>query len=93
MVNNCNCKHNHNSNSDEPCCRCDSRLTKADKLRSVSNEKLAEFLSEITGCENCDLPCQDRESPKPNSCYDAWLEWLQSPLDVVSETEEISVRS
>lgn len=30
MNNTCNCKHNHNSNSDEPCCRCDSRVPEND---------------------------------------------------------------
>lgn len=44
MGNNCNCKHNHNSNSDEPCCRCDSKQTNADRIRNMSNEELAELL-------------------------------------------------
>ena len=44
MGNNCNCKHNHNSNSDEPCCRCDSRKTNADRIRNMSDEELAESL-------------------------------------------------
>lgn len=41
MSNNCNCKHNHSSNSDEPCCRCDSRKTNTDRIRSMSDEELA----------------------------------------------------
>lgn len=33
-----------NSNSDEPCCRCDSKQTNADRIRNMSDEELAEFL-------------------------------------------------
>ena len=34
MGNNCNCKHNHNSNSDEPCCRCDSKVSENDDTKN-----------------------------------------------------------
>lgn len=27
----CNCQHNSNTRDDEPCCRCDSRQTNADR--------------------------------------------------------------
>ena len=40
----CNCKHNSNSRANEPCCRCDSRQTNADRIRNMSDEELAEFL-------------------------------------------------
>lgn len=40
----CNCQHNGNSRDNEPCCRCDSRKTNADRLRNMSDEELAEFL-------------------------------------------------
>lgn len=40
----CNCKHNSNSRDDEPCCRCDSRQTNADRIRNMSDEELAELL-------------------------------------------------
>lgn len=39
----CNCQHNSNSRDDEPCCRCDSRRTNADRIRNMSDEELAEF--------------------------------------------------
>lgn len=42
--NNCNCQHNSNSRDNEPCCRCDSRKTNADRIRNMSDEELAEFL-------------------------------------------------
>lgn len=40
----CDCQHNSNSRDDEPCCRCDSRKTNADRIRNMSDEELAEFL-------------------------------------------------
>ena len=40
----CNCQHNSNSRENEPCCRCDSRHTNADRIRNMSDEELAEFI-------------------------------------------------
>lgn len=40
----CNCQHNSNSRDNEPCCRCDSRHTNADRIRNMSDEELTEFL-------------------------------------------------
>ena len=41
----CNCQHNSNPRDNEPCCRCDSRQTNADRIRNMSDEELAEFLT------------------------------------------------
>ena len=43
-VHTCNCQHNSNSRDNEPCCRCDSKQTNADKIRNMSDEEMAEFL-------------------------------------------------
>lgn len=40
----CNCQHNSNSRDNEPCCRCDSKQTNADRIRNMSDEELAELL-------------------------------------------------
>lgn len=40
----CNCQHNGNSRDNEPCCKCDSRRTNADRIRNMPDEELAEFL-------------------------------------------------
>lgn len=40
----CNCQNNSNSRDNEPCCRCDSRQTNADRIRNMSDKELAEFL-------------------------------------------------
>lgn len=42
--NTCNCQHNSNSRDNEPCCRCDSKQTHADRIRNMSDEELAKFL-------------------------------------------------
>lgn len=63
----CDCPHNSNPRDDEPCCRCDSRQTKADRIRNMSDEELAEFL---VGFKNT----FGEEYEGQGSC----LDWLQS---------------
>lgn len=79
----CNCQHNSNSRENEPCCRCDSRKTNADKIRNVSDEEFAEFL-DIVGEDGissqyadvpCDCCCEKTE------CSKYWKEWLQSEAE------------
>ena len=43
----CNCQHNSNSRDNEPCCRCDSRQTNADKIRNMTDEELLDFICSI----------------------------------------------
>ena len=43
----CNCQHNSNSRDNEPCCRCDSRKTNADRIRNMSDEELTEFIHKM----------------------------------------------
>lgn len=67
----CNCQHNSNSRDNEPCCRCDSRQTNADRIRNMSDEELAEFLAvHDLGLKGNDLPM-----------LTDWLEWLQSEVE------------
>ena len=67
----CNCQHNSNSRDNEPCCRCDSRRTNADRIRNMSDEELAEFLAvHDLGLKGNDLPM-----------LTDWLEWLQSEAE------------
>lgn len=63
----CNCQHNSNSRDSEPCCRCESRQTNADRIRNMSDEELAEFL---VGFKNT----FGEEYEGQCSC----LDWLQS---------------
>jgi hypothetical protein len=68
--NSCNCKHNSNSRDNEPCCRCDSRNTNADRIRNMSDEELAEFLITFKNTFG-------EEYEGEASC----MEWLQSEAD------------
>ena len=67
----CKCQHNSNSRDNEPCCRCDSRQTNADRIRNMSDEELAEFLSVH------DLGLKGNDLPMPTD----WFEWLQSEAE------------
>ena len=67
----CNCQHNSNSRDNEPCCRCDSKKTNADRIKNMSDEELAEFLAvHDLGLKGNDLPM-----------LTDWLEWLQSEAE------------
>lgn len=66
----CNCQRNSNSRDNEPCCRCDSRMTNADRIRNMSDEELAEFL---VGFKNTFGEEYEGEA----SC----MEWLQSEAE------------
>lgn len=67
----CNCQHNSNSRDNEPCCRCDSRRTNADRIRNMSDEELSEFL---VGFKNT----FGEEYEGQGSC----LDWLQSEAEI-----------
>lgn len=78
----CNCQHNSNSRENEFCCGCDNRQTNADRIRNMSDEELAEFMSENTSYYYCGVRCKDRpKSPAESSCNFRWLEWLQSEAE------------
>lgn len=79
----CNCQRNSNPRDNEPCCRCDSKQTNADRIRNMSDKELAEFL-DIVGEDGissqyadvpCDCCCEKTESSK------CWKEWLQSEAE------------
>ena len=78
----CNCKNNSNSRDNEPCCRCDSRQTNADRIRNMSDEELAELLFDKSRCDNCFADCNDKDNcPSLGSCYSKHLDWLQSEAE------------
>ena len=85
----CNCKHNNNQRDNEPCCRCDSRQTNADRIRNMSDEELAEFMRKMEyncfvdfigytdkGCGRNGISCKDCRAKAPTI-----LEWLQSEAE------------
>lgn len=67
----CNCQHNNNSRDNEPCCRCDSKHTNSDRIRNMSDEELAEFLTTITSDTICGSSWD----------YDGWIKELQSEAE------------
>lgn len=83
----CNCKHNHNSNSDEPCCRCDSRQTNADRIRNMSDEELAEWLTNMCDIERHEEPFKSiynldtEQEEEIHDSYGDLLKWLQSEAE------------
>ena len=77
----CDCQHNSNSRDDEPCCRCDSRQTNADRIRNMSDEELAEFLAYNAYCEECYVKKDDSCCYPDGTCKQKHLEWLQSEAE------------
>lgn len=72
----CNCQHNSNSRDNEPCCRCDSKKTNADRIRNMSDEELAEFLCKVKS----DYQWMEHEFPSEEE-HGEWEEWLQSEAE------------
>lgn len=79
----CNRKHNSNSRDNEPCCRCDSGQTNADRIRNMSDEELAEFLDIVGGdgisSQYTNVPCDC--CYEKTECSKCWKEWLQSEAE------------
>ena len=73
---NCNCKHNSNSRDNEPCCRCDSRQTNADRIRNMSDEELMNTLFnsclEYMHIDEC--PYADMNVGMCKKCISEWLQ-------------------
>ena len=75
----CNCKHNSNSRDNEPCCRCDSRHTNAERIRNMSDEELMDTLF-----NSCLEYMQIDECPYADNvgmCKKCISEWLQSEAE------------
>ena len=75
----CNCQHNSNSRDNEPCCRCDSRQTNADRIRNMSDEELAEWINTKNTCEQCVYEPESVCMKEP--CVNGVLHWLQSEAE------------
>lgn len=75
----CNRRRNSNSKENEPCCRCDSKHTNADRIRNMSDEELADTLFdsrlEVMHIDEC--PYADNVGV----CKKCILNWLQSEAE------------
>ena len=80
----CNCKHNNNSRDNEPCCRCDSRHTNADRIRSMTDEEMAERIASSSNF-NCADYCDSFTKGCAFNCgkkeIEIALKWLQSEAE------------
>lgn len=84
------CK-NYTENAECVDCQPNYKTSKADKIRSMDDEELAEFLLKVntayaescmTGEKDCkweDYPTHDKD------CKDCFLDWLQSEVEPIYE--------
>ena len=83
----CNCQHNSNSRDNEPCCRCDSRQTNADRIRNMSDDELAEWLHNMCDFEKDEESYKsiyNLDTEKEEEIHDSYgdlLNWLQSEAE------------
>lgn len=75
----CNCQHNSNSRENEPCCRCDSKQTNADRIRNMSDEELVDFICSIETYEEGSI--KTIENGAPMHTVTEVREWLQSEAE------------
>ena len=89
----CNCQHNSDSRDNEPCCRCDSKQTNADRIRSMSDEELADWLHNMCDFEKDEEPYKSiynldtEQEEEIHDSYGDFLDWLQSEVKA-EESEE-----
>lgn len=83
----CNCQHNSNSRDNEPCCRCDSRQTNADRIRRMTDEELADWLHNMCDFEKDEEPYKsiyNLDTEKEEEIHDSYgdlLNWLRSEAE------------
>lgn len=78
----CNCQHNRDSRDNEPCCRCDSKQTNADRIRNMSDEELAEFnlCPHMVNWKKGNYDTCVHPNDK-DACKKCMLDWLQSEAE------------
>ena len=81
----CNCQNNSNSRDNEPCCRCDSRHTNADRIRNMSDEELAEFIEQISTDSMETISFGTKEYEEIWEHKETALQWLQSEVEECHE--------
>lgn len=66
----------------EDMCRCREPMTNADRIRTMSDEELAEqFVFMSTICEFCVKRKNCEEVPGYKYCMEGILDWLQQPAE------------
>lgn len=85
----CNCKHNSNPRDNEPCCRCDNRMTNAGRIRNMSDEELVELITGLS--KHCLAGIGECDCSAHKTCTNCNVEvrkWLQSEAKVVESEEK-----
>lgn len=83
----CNCQHNSNSRDNEPCCRCESRQTHADRIRNMPDEEMAKRIASSPNfnctdyCDNFSDGCAFRCNRKERELA-VTLMMLQESIDM-----------
>ena len=83
----CSCQHNSNSRDNEPCCRCDSKQTNADRIRNMPDDELAEWIHNMCDFEKDEEPYKsiyNLDTEKEEEIHDSYgdlLNWLQSEAE------------
>lgn len=57
-------------------------MTNADRIRSMSDEELSEFINALTVCDCCSYDGICSEYDNILKCRKGVLEWLQKPVEV-----------
>lgn len=78
----CNCQHNSDSRDNEPCHRCDSKQTNADRIKNMSDEELAEFnlCPHMVNWKKGNYDTCVHPNDK-DACKKCMLDWLQSEAE------------
>ena len=80
----CNCQHNSNPRDNEPCCRCDRKQTRADRIRNMSDEEMAKRIASSPNF-NCADYCDSFSACCAFNCNkkgrEIALKWLQSEAE------------
>lgn len=75
----CNCQHQSNLRDNEPCCRCDSKNTNADRIRNMSDEELLDFICSIETYEEGSV--KTIENGISMHTVSEVRDWLQSEVE------------
>lgn len=58
-----------------------NRKTNADRIRSMTDEELAEFIAYSTSCETCVVRKGGSYECHNTNCSTAWLDWLKEEAE------------
>lgn len=68
----------------EEFCKCHKPQTKADRIRSMTDEELAdEFMTRLVLCQYCEYQneCETAEDVAAYKCREGIVKWLQQPAE------------